>query len=196
MDLQQRGGGGGLWLQTQEGQDLCAVATTEQPMLKTSSEHRTVDLENKCMTKDFLSGFHHGFKCMENKRTVRLTCSCKCTREGTELWEYMWGRVCREESKRKTQCNLVCLGFRGVTVMGVEKHWYWDWETSLSSKNDVFACMVIVTYEFPYTHNKDTNIYRQNRCFWFLVVDHDKPFSRTLKDKTDLFEFDPRIFLV
>ena len=49
--------GGGLWLQTQEDQDLCAVATAEQPILKTSSEHRTVDLGNKCITKDFLSGF-------------------------------------------------------------------------------------------------------------------------------------------
>ena len=56
MDLHQRDGGGGLWLQTQESQDLCGVTTAELPILKTSSEHRTVDLANKCMTKDFLSG--------------------------------------------------------------------------------------------------------------------------------------------
>jgi hypothetical protein len=85
MGLHQRVGGGGLCLQTQEGRDLCGVVTPEQPMLKTSSEHRTVDLTNKYMTKDFLSGFHHGLKCMENKRTVRLTYSCKCTSEGTQL---------------------------------------------------------------------------------------------------------------
>ena len=54
-------------------------------MLKASSEHRTVDLANKCMTKDFLSGFRHGLKCMENKRTVRLTYRDKCTREVEQL---------------------------------------------------------------------------------------------------------------
>ena len=85
MGLHQRGGGGGLWFQTQERQDLCGDAAAEQPILKTSSEHRTVDLANKCMTKDFLSGFRHGLKCMENKRTVRLTYNCKCTRETTQL---------------------------------------------------------------------------------------------------------------
>ena len=85
MGIHQRGGGGGLWLQTQESQDLCGAAAAEQPMLKASSEHRTVDLANKCMTKDFLSGFRHGLKCIENKRTVRLTCSCKCTREAAQL---------------------------------------------------------------------------------------------------------------
>ena len=73
MGLHQRVGGGGLCLQTQEDQDVYGVAASEQPMIKASSEHRTVDLANKCMTKDFLSGFRHGLKCMENKRTVRLT---------------------------------------------------------------------------------------------------------------------------
>ena len=73
MGLHQRDGGGGLWLQTQERQDLCGAAVAEQPMLKASSEHRTVDLANKCITKYFLSGFRHGLKCMENKTTVRLT---------------------------------------------------------------------------------------------------------------------------
>ena len=89
MGLQQGGGGGGLCLQTQEGHYLCVSVVAEQPILKTSSEHRTVDLTNKWMTKDFLSGFRHGFKCMENKRTVRLTYNCKCTRQDTELREYM-----------------------------------------------------------------------------------------------------------
>ena len=46
MGLYQRDGGGGLWLQTQERQDLCGAAAAEQPMLKVSSEHRTVDLAN------------------------------------------------------------------------------------------------------------------------------------------------------
>ena len=85
MVLHQRDGGGGLWFQTQERQDLCGSAAAEQPMIKTSSEHRKVDLANKCMTKDFLSGFRHGLHRMENKRTVRLTCSCKCTREAAQL---------------------------------------------------------------------------------------------------------------
>ena len=85
MVLHQRGGGGGLWLQTQESQDLGGAAAAEQPMLKASSEHRTVDLANKCMTKDFLSGFRHGLKCMEKKRPVKLTCICKCTREAAQL---------------------------------------------------------------------------------------------------------------
>ena len=85
MVLHQRGGGGELWLQTQESQDLCGAAAAAQPMRKASSEHRTVDLANKCMTKDFLSGFRHGLHRMENKRTVRLTCSCKCTREVAQL---------------------------------------------------------------------------------------------------------------
>ena len=85
MGLHQRDGGGELWLQTQESQDLCGDADAEQPMLKASSEHRTVDLANKWMTKEFLSGFRHGLKCIENKRTVRLTCRCKCTRETTQM---------------------------------------------------------------------------------------------------------------
>ena len=51
-------GGCGFRLVTQEGQNLCTDTATEQPMFKTSSEHRTLDLANKCMTKDFLSVFH------------------------------------------------------------------------------------------------------------------------------------------
>ena len=44
---------------SQEGQDLSAAA--EQLIFKTSSEYQTVDLTNKCMTKDFLRDFRHGF---------------------------------------------------------------------------------------------------------------------------------------
>ena len=93
MDLQQRDGGGGLWFQTQEGQDLCASVSAEQLIFKTSSEHRTVDLVNKYMTTDFLDvfrhGFTYGFTVMENKRTVtvRLTPNDKCTREGEDTCE-------------------------------------------------------------------------------------------------------------
>jgi hypothetical protein len=72
-------------------------------------ELRTMDLANKFMTKDFLSGFRHGLKCMENNRTVRLTCICKCTREAGHLWEYMWGRVRLESAKRKHIDWSVCL---------------------------------------------------------------------------------------
>ena len=46
MGLHQRDGGGGLWFQTQESQDLCGGPPAEEPILKVSSEHRTVDLGN------------------------------------------------------------------------------------------------------------------------------------------------------
>jgi len=40
----KRGGGEGLRLQSQEGQDLCAAATAEHLIFKTSTEEQTVDL--------------------------------------------------------------------------------------------------------------------------------------------------------
>jgi hypothetical protein len=48
----QRGGGEGLWLQSQGDQDLCAAAAAEHLIFKTSPEEQTVDLTNKGMTKD------------------------------------------------------------------------------------------------------------------------------------------------
>ncbi len=48
----QRGGGEGLRLQSQEGQDLCAAAAAEHLIFKTSTAEQTVDLTNKDMTKD------------------------------------------------------------------------------------------------------------------------------------------------
>jgi hypothetical protein len=57
----QRAGGEGLWLQSQEGQDLCASAVAGHLMFKTCTEDQTVDLTNKDMTKDsekFSSWFH------------------------------------------------------------------------------------------------------------------------------------------
>jgi hypothetical protein len=33
---------------------------TEELIFNTSSEHQTVNLSNKCMTKDFLRDFRHG----------------------------------------------------------------------------------------------------------------------------------------
>ena len=57
----QRGGGEGLWLQSQGGQDLCADADAEHLIFKTSTEEQTVDLTNKGMTKDsqrFSRWFH------------------------------------------------------------------------------------------------------------------------------------------
>ena len=50
-----------LWLQIQEGQDLCVFAVVEQLTFKTSSEHQTVYLSNKCTTKDFLRDFRNGW---------------------------------------------------------------------------------------------------------------------------------------
>ena len=52
------GGGEGLWLPSQEGQDLCASAAAEEHIFNTSSEHHTVHLSNKCTTKDFSRDFH------------------------------------------------------------------------------------------------------------------------------------------
>jgi hypothetical protein len=57
---QEGGGGEGLCLHSQEGQDLCACAVAKELIFNTSSEHQTVDLSNKCMTKDFLRDFRHG----------------------------------------------------------------------------------------------------------------------------------------
>ena len=52
MRPHRRGGGEGLRLQSQEGQDLCAAAAAEHLIFKTSTEEQTVDLTNKGMTKD------------------------------------------------------------------------------------------------------------------------------------------------
>ncbi len=57
----QRGGGEGLRLQSQEGQDLCAAAATAHLIFKTSTPEQSVDLTNKDMTKDsqrFSPWFH------------------------------------------------------------------------------------------------------------------------------------------
>ena len=61
----QWGGGEGLRLQSQEGQDLCAAAAAGHLMFKTSTEDQTVDLANKGMTKDserFSPWFHSAWR--------------------------------------------------------------------------------------------------------------------------------------
>ena len=61
----QRGGGEGMRLQSQEGQDLCAAAAAEHLIFKTSTEGQTVDLTNKGMPKDsqrFLRWFHSAWR--------------------------------------------------------------------------------------------------------------------------------------
>ncbi len=61
----RRGGGEGLRLQSQEGQDLCAAAAAGHLMFKTSTEDQTVDLTNKGMTKDsarFCPWFHSAWR--------------------------------------------------------------------------------------------------------------------------------------
>ncbi len=40
----QPGGGEGFWLQSQEGQDLCAAAAAGHLIFKTSTEEKTVHL--------------------------------------------------------------------------------------------------------------------------------------------------------
>ncbi len=79
------GGGEGLCLHSQEGQDLCACAAAEELIFNTSSEHQTVDLSNKCMTKDFLRDFGHGCTVHGGQETAPLTCSCQWIREGADL---------------------------------------------------------------------------------------------------------------
>ncbi len=49
-----------MCLHSQEDQDLCGCEVVEELIFNTSSEHQTVDLSNKCMTKDFLRDFRHG----------------------------------------------------------------------------------------------------------------------------------------
>ena len=85
MTFEKWGGGEGLCLHSQEGQDLCSCVTVEELIFNTSSEHQTVDLSNKCMTKDFWRDFRHGTQCMEDKRTTPLTFNYQWIREGTEL---------------------------------------------------------------------------------------------------------------
>jgi hypothetical protein len=58
--LRKMGRRRGVVSSLQEGQDLCACAAAEELIFNTSSEHQTVDLSNKCMTKDFLRDFRHG----------------------------------------------------------------------------------------------------------------------------------------
>jgi hypothetical protein len=61
----RRGGGEGLRLQSQQGQDLCATAAAGHLMLKTSTEDQTVHLTNKGMTKDserFSPWFHSAWR--------------------------------------------------------------------------------------------------------------------------------------
>jgi hypothetical protein len=57
---QEGSGGEGLCLHSQDDQDLCTCADVEELIFNTSSQHQTVDLSNKCMTKDFLRDFCHG----------------------------------------------------------------------------------------------------------------------------------------
>jgi hypothetical protein len=70
--LQKEDGGKGLCLQSQGDQDLCATTPAEWLIFNTSSEHQTVDLSNKCVTKDFLRDFHHGWSvCRTRGQYVR-----------------------------------------------------------------------------------------------------------------------------
>jgi hypothetical protein len=74
-----------FFLHSQEGQDLCPCAAAEELIFNTSSEHQTVDLSNKCMTKDFLRDFRHGCTVHGGQETAPLTCSCQWIREVADL---------------------------------------------------------------------------------------------------------------
>jgi hypothetical protein len=45
MDFEKWGGGEGLCLHSQEGQDVCTCAAEEELIFNTSSQHKTVDLQ-------------------------------------------------------------------------------------------------------------------------------------------------------
>jgi hypothetical protein len=85
MAFETWGGGEGLCLHSQEGQDLCACTAAEELIFNTSSQHQTVDLSNKCMTKDFLRDFRHGCTVHGGQETTPLTCNCQWIREGADL---------------------------------------------------------------------------------------------------------------
>jgi hypothetical protein len=73
MVFEKWGGGEGLCLHSQEGQDLCVCGASEELIFNTSSQHQTVDLSNQCMTKDFLRDFHHGYTVYGGQETAPLT---------------------------------------------------------------------------------------------------------------------------
>jgi hypothetical protein len=75
MSFEKWGGGEGLCLHSQEGQDLCVCTVAEELIFNTSSQHQTVDLSNQCMTKDFLRDFHHGSTVHGGQETTPLTCT-------------------------------------------------------------------------------------------------------------------------
>ena len=135
---QEGGGGARLCLHSQEDQDLCTCVDTEELIFNTSSEHQTVDLSNKCMTKDFLRDFRHGCTVHGGQEDH----SCQWIREGTDLWWYMWGCVRNEEAQRKHKGTSFARTFRNLVLMTTQKHWYLGWGTWLSCKNDAFARMV------------------------------------------------------
>jgi hypothetical protein len=84
---QEGGGGEGLCLHSQEGQDLCACVAAEELIFNTSSEHQTVDLSNKYLTKDFLRDFLHGCTTHggQEDHTFRFGLSCRNEVRGPSL---------------------------------------------------------------------------------------------------------------
>jgi hypothetical protein len=64
-----RGGGEGLRIQSQEGQDLCAAAVAVHLIFKTSTADQSIDLTNKDMTKDS-QRFSPWFHSVENNRLL------------------------------------------------------------------------------------------------------------------------------
>jgi hypothetical protein len=87
----RRGGGEGLRLQSQEGQDLSGAASVGHLMFMTSTEDQTVHLTNKDMTKDserFSPWFHSPWNptfsfppvplCIANEEQGASSCSNLC----------------------------------------------------------------------------------------------------------------------
>ncbi len=117
MGLQKGSWGGGLWLQSQEGQDLCVSATTDQLIFKTSTRvvnTRPWIFQISTRRRIFWETFAMVTHCMENKRTVTLTCICNWIREGTDL-------VCNTTAQRKHKTTR---SFRNLVLMRTQKHWY------------------------------------------------------------------------
>jgi hypothetical protein len=101
---------------------ICACTATEELIFNTSSEHQTVDLSIKCMTKDFLRDFRHGCTVDGGQETAPLTCICQWIREGAELSWYMWGCVRRKAAQRKHKGTSFPRSFRSSALMTGQNH--------------------------------------------------------------------------
>ncbi len=101
-------------------------------------EYQTVDLTNKCMTKDFLRDFLCGFTVYGEQQDRTLTWHHKWIREGEDLWGCVshWVEQSNENTMQLWGGPRLSSLFEVSMIMS-PKHWYLDWGTWLPSKNDL-----------------------------------------------------------